>query len=486
LTSFKEWFEGLIKGITDPIKDLMDGLTKNIEDQAVKFMKAEIAFNSLDLNKIQDPELKKKMGIMKDSWKNSPESISDIANDLLDVLVGKVAKVQLEHIVDEQFNNDDIISNRLFTQMAVITDISMIAGTLEIVGACVPTTNLQHIGLAIKDYLDYSGLTQATGFGYGMMLSNVVSPQLTQELQRKTRKTILNADEAIRLCRRELITEPKRDDYLNRAGYSDELQTALIAGSEYYPSAADFIQFSVRDTFNDAVVRKYNYDAEFPSSIVPYAKKAGLSEEWLKHYWRAHWELPSATQAFEMLHRGSITLDDARTLLRIADVAPYFIEPLIKTAYTPITRVDIRRLWATGKYDKTWLLARHKDLGYDEINAESMASWIIGDGLAEEKDLTKTEMLSAYKEGSLAKDELVNALISLGYDHNESEIIIGLADYQVEHALVVRERNVAVKEYIKDRMTIKQLTEELHRLNLTEREIALTLREAKIQRAEAL
>lgn len=315
-------------------------------------------------------------------------------------------------------------------------------------------------------------------------VSAVFSGKL-QEVQQVSNQiftpAILSPAEAIAAHRRGIIKPDVKDKELAWNGYDKDHIDAIEALSEFYPAPQDFIRFAVRDTFNEAVVKRYNLDSDYPEAIDSQVVKIGMSPQWMRHFWRAHWELPSPTQMYEMLHRKKITVDDARTLLRTADVAPFFIEPMLAISYNPVTRVDIRRLWGTGKFDRQWLLDRHTDLGYDAQTAEWMAEWITSEGMKEEADLTKAEIKAALVAGEIQESDAIEAFKKLGYDDKESEIIVNLAQYSQEKALRNREKNVLVKQYAKNMITLQALESGLDALQMSEREKKITVAEAKLQ-----
>lgn len=308
------------------------------------------------------------------------------------------------------------------------------------------------------------------------------------EMQREAFKLYpglrLQANEAVLASWRGLIDDKTLNDQLDRLGMNQAHKDVIQGISAFYPAPQDFIRFAVRDTFNDVVVKKYGYDNDYPANIDAYVKKAGMSPEWLKHYWRAHWELPSPTQMYEMLHRGKITMDDARTLLRIADIAPAFIEPMLAISYNPYTRVDVRRMWDSGILSRDQVKRAYMDGGYDDEHAENLTKWTVADGMKEEADLTKAEIKSALAAGEITEADAITAFKRLGYDDQESEIIVALALYSSEKALRTREKNIFVKQFAKGQITLTALEKGLESLLMSDREMKITIAEAKLQAKE--
>jgi hypothetical protein len=214
---------------------------------------------------------------------------------------------------------------------------------------------------------------------------------------------------------------------IDNAEYLDYLKTILVKHNRWnsyvsriinawMPGPSDIIRFIVRDAFNDQIVQRYGYDEEYPAQYqqlfeltgpgYPLARLLTVlggakgdvnlgvdpAKSWAHYYWRAHWDLPSPTQAYEMLRRlrpnGAArlaqqlgvnandivtTLDDVRTLLKIADYPRYWRDRLIAISYHPLTRMDLRMILAEGIPDPVPVEERLQDLGYSAQDAEVVA-----------------------------------------------------------------------------------------------------------------
>ncbi|GAI95370.1 unnamed protein product, partial [marine sediment metagenome] len=99
------------------------------------------------------------------------------------------------------------------------------------------------------------------------------------------------------------------------------------------PPVADIITMVVREAFTPSIAAKFGQYQDFPDDLKKYAGQKGLSEEWAKRYWAAHWALPSPQQGFEMLHRGVIEPSELDMLLRAQDVMPFWRDKLTAIAF---------------------------------------------------------------------------------------------------------------------------------------------------------
>lgn len=302
---------------------------------------------------------------------------------------------------------------------------------------------------------------------------------MRQEAYKKLPTSLVDPGTLVRLKYKELISEGVYNDQFGRQGYDSEITALLEKDFMYYPGATDFIRFAVRETFKPAVVEAYGYDQEFPKDMVPYAAKAGLSEEWLKHYWRAHWEIPSPRQGYEMLHRGVIGEESLETLLKIGDYAPGWIQPLIDISYRPITRVDLRRLYREGVIDEPKMLRGYLDLGYSDENAALITAWVIKDMQIEDRELTKAEVMKSFRIGGTTKDDAVKYLMNIGYTEDNAAFVIAYEEYKLVEEDKKEEIDTIVAELIEGRYTVAEVRAKLTGMNVSTRQ-ANTL----IQKAE--
>lgn len=170
------------------------------------------------------------------------------------------------------------------------------------------------------------------------------------------------AEEALAAWNRGLIGEADVDEVLRKGRIRPEFY-GLIKGLRWaVPSVTDMVRFAVREAYDPASVAALDLDAEFPPAFAEDAKRVGLRGDDLHHFWRAHWQLPSYTEAVEMLHRGAITQAQFDALLKAQDYAPTWRAKLqqIATRIPPIT--DMIRFAVREVYDP----AQRRSLRLDE------------------------------------------------------------------------------------------------------------------------
>ncbi len=143
------------------------------------------------------------------------------------------------------------------------------------------------------------------------------------------------------------------------------------------PPVADIITMAVREAFTPAIAARFGQYQDLPPAFVEWVGKKGLGKEWAERYWAAHWSLPSPQQGFEMLHRGVIGEADLNMLMRALDIMPFWRDKLIQIAYRPLSRVDVRRMFALGVLDVSGVRKAYTDIGYNDYNANLMTEFTI-------------------------------------------------------------------------------------------------------------
>jgi len=308
-----------------------------------------------------------------------------------------------------------------------------------------------------------------TAVGYAMNPLSVAMKPATHKLNQLITPEILPVDALMTLYYRREIDDDFFYAEMGKWGFDKAQADRLAKAYLYYPSPNDFIRFSVRDVFKPDIVKRYGYDTgweETEKEIQEYAEKTGITMDVLKWYWRAHWELPSPTMAFEMLHRGLIEQKDIETLLRIADYAPYWIDKIIGISYSPITRVDLRRLYQAGVIDEERVFRGYKELGYNEEDAKAITEWVIKDMDEKDRDLTKTEILRNYRIGRVTRERVKEMLIEIGYSEDEAEWILTYEDYKIGMEELEEEAMSIVKECEAGNISISDADKKLTDLGL--------------------
>jgi len=253
-----------------------------------------------------------------------------------------------------------------------------------------------------------------------------------QQVFHAAARQILDAGEVREASLRGISFGASADDYLAKFGYTTEEISALKELWQRLPGVQDVIRMAVKEAFTPEIAEKFGQYADLPPKFVELAAKQGLSAEVAGWYWAAHWDLPSTTQGYEMLHRGVIKEEELDLLLRAQDVMPWWRDKLKAIAFNPLTRVDVRRMYQLGVLDEAGVIRAYKELGYNDENSQRMLEFTKvyygpEDETGEEadRDWTKAEILDGYRKRIITADQTRMALREMSY--NEAKIDFFLA-----------------------------------------------------------
>ena len=303
-------------------------------------------------------------------------------------------------------------------------------------------------------------------------------------------KRLLEGFELIQLERRGKMNTAEATIEAERVGIIPETYDRLKQITEVIPAANDIITFAVREVYSPEIAEAFGQFEGIDEVVEKAAddiKAIGMTKETFGKYWAAHWMLPSVGQGFEMLHRSVIPAISTETqpmgldrLMTALDIMPAWRDKLTAISYNPFTRVDVRRMHKLEILSDKELVRAYMDLGYDEDKANKMKEFTIAynaepieDEQSEkdkdeikERDLTKTDLLSGYRDGLLNKNEVAISLAGLGYDNNEINYYISRVEYKQDQEEIDNYLRYYSDAYIHGVMDFNETTDKLGELNL--------------------
>jgi len=323
----------------------------------------------------------------------------------------------------------------------------------------------------------------AVGFAVSGAITAPMEP-LNETLKARFPYTKLSVGELQQLLNRREIDRQTFENELKKLGFSEERIAHLATLASYIPSVPDAVRFAVREAFNEEIAKKYGLDEAYPETLTEYGTAQGAREEDLKYYWRSHWELPSLTAGYEMYHRGIITLDELKTLLKSQDVMPFWAEKLIKLSETPFTRVDVRRMYQLGVLSFDEMVRSYMDLGYSHEKATRLAEFTMKDATEEERSLTKSEITTLYRGEAISREEATSFLETLGYPAEHIELLLSLEDFRKGKERLNRIKSVVEKRYLRGFIDANDVVVLLSREGIPAREIDELVKSWDIKREE--
>ena len=270
---------------------------------------------------------------------------------------------------------------------------------------------------------------------------------------------LLQADELTRWTLRFQLAEGLEPgptgDYIKgmyKLGYKPDQAKQFFEMSLHYPTPDELVRWQAREVFEPDMIARYGLDAEGGAVQRDAFYRAGMTDEQINNYWRAHWEHASWTQVTDMLHRGLLTTTGAAPDIpttpeawrardaqgeaalydyyKLVEIPPFWRDLLTRISFVPLTRVDIRRMHKLGVLDVDALYSAYRTHGYNDANAQLMTDWTVkynqGTATAADRDLTKADILRMYRDRLLSQVDAHDMLIELGYGEDEAGYLLDL------------------------------------------------------------
>lgn len=269
---------------------------------------------------------------------------------------------------------------------------------------------------------------------------------------------------------------------LTKRGFEDEDTDRYMELAKRLPGAGDLVTFALREVWRDDI-RPELLSPDAPELYYELMQKLGFERERAEDYWAAHWRLPSTGQGFEMFWRlPEFTEEHLRALLTRLDIMPAYHDQLIKIAYSPITRVDVRRMHATGQITDAELLTRYTDIGFSPADAAEMAEFTIRYNAETETSYTKTEILKGYKLGMIDAALAVALFEEMGRSREYAFYVLALEDYKRDLDILEQRIDIIEDRFVAHEIDTTTARGRLTQLNLTGVHIDRLLEEWGIRR----
>jgi hypothetical protein len=217
---------------------------------------------------------------------------------------------------------------------------------------------------------------------------------------------------------------------LNQRGYTDTRAKEILSVWKYIPGVIDLLRLGSGNAFDAALVDKYKLTGNMPGELLEWGQKQGVPEDWLKKFWVIqHWN-PTPAMALEMLHRGLIKQEEVNDVFDFGNVPDFWRDKLTSLSYQQYSRIDIRRMHKAGTLKDSDLVPSFKALGFDDEKAGVMAAFTIQYNNSSYRDLGQTQIVKAYRDSMISRDDAHDLLIALNYDEPTVEWILSMADWE--------------------------------------------------------
>jgi len=250
------------------------------------------------------------------------------------------------------------------------------------------------------------------------------------------------------------IDKAKVNERLAEHGFTDDRIAEMMKTWIQIPGLQDIIYLLAKEAFEPDMISRFGLGAELPVNLFEHTRRIGVSDEIATAFWTAHWDHPQISLVMEMFHRGIIEWETVEQWFKLVEIPPFWREKIREAQYTLLTRVDIRRMHDMGVLSYDEVVDQYKFRGYSPIDSIRMADFTEKYNLENDRELTKAQLETGYKDGILPRPSFVGALMEIGYRAEHAEYIAMLTDNSI-----AKELEDDIVANIKERYTRKLITE---------------------------
>jgi Holliday junction resolvasome RuvABC DNA-binding subunit len=248
-------------------------------------------------------------------------------------------------------------------------------------------------------------------------------------LLRRLAEVQMGVAEVLELLRRGVIDEAEADRRLHHAGFGEESRAHLLRLRIVIPSIEEALTGWLEGQIDEAEARR-----RFLA--------AGGDPEWFQTAYNIRGEAPTPTQLLDLLNRGIVpergTGPEALTYEQGFLEGPWrnkWLEPFLALAEYRVPPRSVVPMYRSGAIDEQYALELLTKSGLSATDAEAMLAEASANKLVGERELVKGELLGAYGAGLLDPAATLEALGGLGYEPDEAELLLAIADAQYEKRL---------------------------------------------------
>ena len=305
------------------------------------------------------------------------------------------------------------------------------------------------------------------------------------------RDNLIPEADALSWRHRGILSDEDTRANLKARGWIPRDVEALLQASLLIPPVPDLIAMAVREAFSPEIAERFGQFEDFPEPFAEAAAKQGISEEWAQRYWAAHWALPSIQMGFEMVHRDVISTDDLNLLLRAQDVMPFWRDKLTQIAFSPLTRIDIRRMHKVEVLSEQEVNRAYHDIGYSDLNSERLTAFTLRLNAPKSKNdvdelakLTRASVLGFFEDGIIDATRARTLLLDLGVSEQATDLFISAKAADLERADRKEQIQLVISQQRAGVLQFDQAQDKLAGLGLETREQELAVTKLLREKAQ--
>jgi hypothetical protein len=211
----------------------------------------------------------------------------------------------------------------------------------------------------------------------------------------------------IDLYLRGFIDEDTAKRWLRRLGFASDVVDAVFKLKDAIPSVGDLVTMVVREAFVPEMV------VSAPEVFAKYMAMRGFSREWSDRFWTAHFRPIPIEYAYDNVRRGLRDKEWLKKVLFIHDIHPNYIDDIVNVIYNPPSLRELGYGYDVGVYTEDDIKKYRMWGGLSPADADKATQAMVAYRTEAERNAVRTELMYAYGQGRITRDELVQALRDL-------------------------------------------------------------------------
>lgn len=182
-------------------------------------------------------------------------------------------------------------------------------------------------------------------------------------------------------------------------------------------------------------------------------------------------------QALTLFNRGVYKRNDVEEVVARSNVRPEYTDAILHLAVRYPSLFQVRQLVQHGAVTDEYAIRLLTEQGYPHDLAVGVVEAGHNEKNKADRDLTKSEFVTLYSEGAIAREDAAAGLGLLGYDEREAEFLLEIADFRRIAKYLEAVISKVHSQYVNHRIDVDVVTTTLDRIAVptTQREALLDL-----------
>lgn len=227
-----------------------------------------------------------------------------------------------------------------------------------------------------------------------------------------------------------------------RFGVSAATALMMLNSYAFYPAPQDLITWIAKEVFEPAQIEKFGLAQEMPVGQLELFAKAGVDAEQFRNFWIAHWLHPGFGEVARLFHRDQIDKATFWEWFKIVEIPPIYRDGMIEITWDTPNRVETRMMCRYLDMPKADVVKLLQYAGLKQEYRSDVADFMIIMGI-------ESDLRTRYRNGWISADEVKSELTSRGVSSSVAERVYQRIVKEEKPARIAEERDLTKAEIVK-------------------------------------